>query len=188
MNLCYRQSSAVEVHVVLPYMVVLRSDHELGLHKFFWAFLRARKFSWFLFILRSRWPEMKKINPSCFEFARAKMREKSVVMHYFTKIESCLKKHNLLDKPHLPQRGWECYNLWTQAPLPSPSINSRADHCPPAVTSGKGWTLTLVGCGSVALSFFSHLHQKLMLTLELILLNCFALPGFVVWPRTCELR
>ncbi|KAH3703290.1 hypothetical protein DPMN_078322 [Dreissena polymorpha] len=68
-------------------------------------------------------------------------------MDYFGNLEWCLTKHNLLHKPHLvlnvDEKGITCEHK-------PPSIIAKADHCPLAVTSGKGKTVTFIGCGSAA--------------------------------------
>ncbi|KAH3785108.1 hypothetical protein DPMN_163192 [Dreissena polymorpha] len=86
------------------------------------------------------------------------MTKESIVMDYFGNLESCLTKQNLLDKPHLvfnvDEKGITCEHK-------PQSIIARADHYPPAVTSGKGKTVTLIDCGSA-----SKLYHNILLSLE----------------------
>ncbi|XP_045188135.2 uncharacterized protein LOC123546012 [Mercenaria mercenaria] len=75
------------------------------------------------------------------------MAKESVVNNYFDNLEQCLRKHDLLDKPHLifnvNEKGLTCDHK-------PPPVIARADHYPPAVTSGKIQTVTLIGCGSAS--------------------------------------
>ena len=87
---------------------------------------------------------MKKINHRSSELVRAKMTKESVVMEYFGNMESCLIKHNLIDKPHLVFNVDEKGITYEHKP---PCIISGADPTSHADTSGKGQTVTPIGCG-----------------------------------------
>ena len=67
---------------------------------------------------------------------KAKFTNETVVNEYFKNIEDCLKKYDLLDKPHL------VFIIWThrvyQLIIGPPSVVAGSNQCPPAVTSEKG--------------------------------------------------
>jgi len=94
-----------------------------------------------------RWPELKVLKPKGLEYARAKMASQPIVTSYFANLKSSLQQHDLLDKPHL------IFNLdekgLTTEHKP-PHIVASSHDCPLAVTSGKGQTVTLIGCGSAS--------------------------------------
>ncbi|KAJ8301359.1 hypothetical protein KUTeg_020346 [Tegillarca granosa] len=96
---------------------------------------------------RARWPDIQKFSPRALEYTRAKMIKKIIVMEYFDKFEQSLKRHGLIDKPHLifniDEKGMSVDHK-------PPHVMASAGYCPPAVTSGKGKTVTLLGCGSVS--------------------------------------
>ncbi|XP_045195071.2 uncharacterized protein LOC123550708 [Mercenaria mercenaria] len=90
---------------------------------------------------------MKVVKPRGLEFIRAKMTKESTVMEYFEHLERCISRHDLADKPHL------IFNIDEKG--------LTIDHKPPyvvgsststvqAVTSGKGQTVTMIGCGSAS--------------------------------------
>ena len=97
--------------------------------------------------LRKRWPEIKTFSPRALEHVRAKMTSESTVNKYFEDLERCLKKHDLLDKPHLIYNVDEKGVSINHKP---PNIVAGADVCPQSVTSGKGKTVTILGCGSAS--------------------------------------
>ena len=94
-----------------------------------------------------RWPEMRVIKPRALEHVRAKLAKESVVMPYFDNLEKCLRKHDLLNKPHL------IYNIdekGVSIGLKPPFIVAGSGHPTQAVTSGKGKTVTIIGAGSAS--------------------------------------
>lgn len=95
----------------------------------------------------SRWPEMKVLKPRGLEHVRAKMAKESTVMNYFDQLEKCITKHGLADKPHLIFNVDEKGLSVDHRP---PYIVASADHSAQAVTSGKGKTVTVLGCGSAS--------------------------------------
>ena len=94
-----------------------------------------------------RWPEMRVIKPRALEDERAKLAKESVVMSYFDNLEKCLRKHDLLNKPHL------IYNIdekGVSIEHKPPFIVAGSGHPTQAVTSGKGKTVTIIGAGSAS--------------------------------------
>ncbi|XP_053388230.1 uncharacterized protein LOC128551405 [Mercenaria mercenaria] len=94
-----------------------------------------------------RWPELKVLKPKGLEFSRAKMASKEVVFNYFSNLKSTLEKHNLANKPHLIFNVDEKGISVEHKP---PYIVAGSSYTPSAVTSGKGKTVTILGCGSAA--------------------------------------
>ena len=95
----------------------------------------------------ARWPEMRVIKPRSLEHVRAKMAKESVIMSYFDSLEQCLRKHDLLDKPHL------VYNIdekGVSVEHKPPFIVAASAYQAQAVTSGKGQTVTIIGAGSAS--------------------------------------
>ena len=95
----------------------------------------------------SRWPEIRVLKPRGLEHVRAKMTSEAVVSDYFKNLEDCMTKYDLLDKPHLIFNMDEKGISVNHKP---PCVVASSDHCPPAVTSGKGKNVTLLGCGSAS--------------------------------------
>ena len=114
-----------------------------------------------------RWPELRVLKPRSLENNRAKLTSKATVDKYFENLERCLSKHGLTDKPHLifnlDEKG-----ITTEHKLPY--IVGTPSCCPPAVTSGRGKTITILGCISasgIALPLFfvsSPEHKVLMVS------------------------
>ena len=113
-----------------------------------------------------RWPEIRLTKPRGLEYARAKMASESTVNVYFDNLEKCLRKHDLLDKPHLIYNADEKGVTIDHKP---PHVISSVDFKPQAVTSGKGQTVTIIGCGSASGAsvppFFVFSGQRLNLDL-----------------------
>ncbi|KAH3807312.1 hypothetical protein DPMN_135647 [Dreissena polymorpha] len=93
------------------------------------------------------WPEMLVTKPRALRFVRVKMASETVVMTYFSHLETCLKRNDLLDKPNL------IYNV-DEKGVPilykPPHIVACTNHPAQAVTSGKGHTVTIFGAGSAS--------------------------------------
>ncbi|XP_060556927.1 uncharacterized protein LOC132717474 [Ruditapes philippinarum] len=93
---------------------------------------------------RKRWPEVKVSNPRSIEHVRAKMTSEATVNAYFSNLLTTLTKNDLLDKPH------RIFNVDEKGI----SLNHKPPHIvscstgPPAVTTGKSKTITILGCGS----------------------------------------
>ncbi len=92
-----------------------------------------------------RWPELRVLKPRSLDHARARMASRSLVSEYFTNLEHILQIHNLTDKPHLIFNVDEKGVTIDHKP---PSIVASRSYCPPAVTSGRGQTVTVLGCGN----------------------------------------
>ena len=94
-----------------------------------------------------RWPELRVIKPRSLEQLRAKNTSETTVTEYFDELENVLTKYSLKDKPHLifnvDEKGI------TQDHTP-PSVVAGKDFHPPAVTSGRSSTTTIIGCGSAS--------------------------------------
>ena len=97
--------------------------------------------------LRGRWPEIKKFTPRALEHVRAKMSKESVVAEYFENLQACIEKYDLTDKPHLIFNVDEKGISINHKP---PNVIASVDICPQSVTSGKGKTVTILGCGSAS--------------------------------------
>jgi len=94
-----------------------------------------------------RWPELKVLQPKGLENARAKMASQSIVSSYFANLKSSIQQHDLLNKPHLSFHLDEKGLTTEHKP---PTLVASSHDCPLAVTSGKGPTVTLIGCGSAS--------------------------------------
>ncbi|XP_045197427.2 uncharacterized protein LOC123552106 [Mercenaria mercenaria] len=97
--------------------------------------------------LRERWPEIKRFTLRALEHVTAKMAKESVISEYFENLQTCVNKYDLTDKPHLifnvDEKGVSVNHKL-------PGIVGGVDICPQAVTSGKGNTITILGCGSAS--------------------------------------
>ena len=99
---------------------------------------------WFRTFLK-RWPELRVLKPHSLEHCRAQSASASVVTNYLRELENILNKYQLKDKPHLifnidAKRITRCHT--------PPSVVAGQDIHPPAVTSGRSSTTTIIGCGS----------------------------------------
>ena len=94
-----------------------------------------------------RWPELRVLKPRSLEHIRAKVTSEVVVSNYFKELRETMEKYDLIDKPHLifnvDEKGI------SQDHAPPHVISSTLAH-PPAVTSGKSSTVTILGCGSAS--------------------------------------
>lgn len=94
-----------------------------------------------------RWPELRVLKPRSLEQIRAKMTSETVVSNYFEELEHTIVKYGLTDKPHMifnvDEKGI------SQDHTPPQVISGTLVH-PPAVTSGKSSTVTILGCGSAS--------------------------------------
>ena len=101
---------------------------------------------WFLEFIK-RWPELRVLKPRGLEYTRARMTSRTTVSTYFENLHKCLNEHGLADKPHL------IFNLDEKGVTTEhkpPYVIGSATHCPPAVTSGRGKTVTILGCISAS--------------------------------------
>ncbi|CAC5401666.1 unnamed protein product [Mytilus coruscus] len=99
---------------------------------------------WFYGML-GRWPDLKVVKPRALEVARAKAANKENITKYFNELEKALLKYDLMDKPHL------IYNVDEKGVTinHNPSKGgSGVETSPQEVTSGKGDTVTILGCGN----------------------------------------
>lgn len=94
-----------------------------------------------------RWPELRVQKPRSLEQIRAKMTSEAVVTKYFKELGETMVKYDLSGKPHMifnvDEKGV------SQDHTPPHVISSSSIH-PPAVTSGKSSTITILGCGSAS--------------------------------------
>ncbi|XP_053402820.1 uncharacterized protein LOC128558058 [Mercenaria mercenaria] len=92
---------------------------------------------------RKRWPEVKVSNPRVLNIVRAKMTSETTVNAYFSNLTDTLIKYDLLDKPHrifnVDEKGF--------SPNHKPPYIVSYSSGPPAVTTGKSKTITILGCG-----------------------------------------
>ena len=103
-------------------------------------------FKWIYGFLK-RWPDLRVLKPRGLEYARAKMASETAVSNYFDNLQQCLDEHGLTDKPHL------IFNLDEKGITTEhkpPCVIGSATHCPPAVTSDCGKTVTILGCISAS--------------------------------------
>ena len=98
-----------------------------------------------------RWPELRVLKPRSLEHLRAKAANPENVQKYFKELNDIMIKYNLLDKPHLIINVDEKGISQNHAP---PQIVAGRDVHPPAVTSGKSSTTTIIGCG------FPNIYNK----------------------------
>ncbi|MES9880618.1 MAG: hypothetical protein ABW185_07025 [Sedimenticola sp.] len=94
-----------------------------------------------------RWPELKVLRPRSLELARAKSASEPIVERYFEELSKIISKYDLQDKPQL------IFNIDEKGVSPNhtpPSIIGVKGQQPPAVTTGKSQTTTIIGCGSAA--------------------------------------
>lgn len=74
------------------------------------------------------------------------MASKAVVTSYFEGLKQTLQEHSLSEDQvwlvNVDEKG-------ISIDYKSPYIVSGSDHCPLAITSGKGKTVTILGCGSM---------------------------------------
>ncbi|XP_052261011.1 uncharacterized protein LOC127865157 [Dreissena polymorpha] len=94
-----------------------------------------------------RWPELKVLKPRAIDHARAKMASRETISNFYHNLKETLTKYEMTDKPHLiyniDEKGVTVYHK-------PPFIVAGADYCPSSVTSGKGQTITIIGCGNAA--------------------------------------
>ena len=97
---------------------------------------------------RVRWPEIKKSSPQeLWSMFVQKMAKESVVAEYFENLQACIEKYALTDKPHLIFNVDEKGISINHKP---PNVIASVGICPQSVTSGKGKTVTILGCGSAS--------------------------------------
>lgn len=101
---------------------------------------------WFRGFLK-RWPELKVQKPRSLEQSRAKCTSKAKVTEYMDNLKTVLEENNLTDKPHLIFNVDEKGITIDHKP---PHVVSSSQTRPSAVTSGKGQTVTIIGCGSAS--------------------------------------
>ncbi|CAC5388549.1 unnamed protein product [Mytilus coruscus] len=100
--------------------------------------------TWFYGML-GRWPDLKVVKPRALEVARAKAANKENITKYFNELEKSLLKYDLMDKPHL------IYNVDEKGVTinRNPSkVVSGVETSSQEVTSGKGDTVPILGCGN----------------------------------------
>ena len=106
---------------------------------------RGLSMNWFYSFL-GRWSELKVVKPRSLEVARAKAANVENVSKYFQELEKkTLDKYQLKDKPHLLYNVDEKGLTINHRPL---NIVAGIETKPQEVTSGKGHTITLLGCGN----------------------------------------
>ncbi|CAC5373548.1 unnamed protein product [Mytilus coruscus] len=100
--------------------------------------------TWFYGML-GRWPDLKAVKPRALEVVRVKAANKENITKYFNELEKVLLKYDLMDKPHL------IYNIDEKGVTinhnPS-TVVSGVETSAQEVTTGKGDTVTILGCGN----------------------------------------
>ena len=94
--------------------------------------------------LKSRWPELKMINPRALSKERAQSTTQQVVNQYFENLQQVLIKNNLTEKPHL------IYNFdekGIQTEHRPPKVLAGSDSVP-GITSARSAITTVLACGN----------------------------------------
>ena len=100
--------------------------------------------NWFYGFL-GRWPDLRVVKPRALEVSRAKAANPENIKQYFTELEKALKKYDLMDQPQLIYNMDEKGLTINHTP---PRVVAGVEVSPQEVTSGKGQTITLLGCGN----------------------------------------
>ena len=100
--------------------------------------------NWFYGFM-GRWPDLHTVKPRSLEVARAKAANEANVRKYFTELEKALDKYDLRDQPHLIYNVDEKGLTINHKP---PNVVAGTETVAQEVTSGKGETITLIGCGN----------------------------------------
>jgi hypothetical protein len=101
---------------------------------------------WFRGFIK-RWPKLRVLKSQGLEIARAKGASVANIDKYFKELDNVLTKYGLKDKPHL------IFNVDEKGITPDhspPYVVADSSTKPPAVTTGKSQTITLLGCGSAS--------------------------------------
>ena len=95
-----------------------------------------------------RWPELRVRKPRSLELARAKATSEEAVTAYFNELDKILTKYDLKNFPesiyNIDEKGLKL----NYSPPKIVTGNGSNDAPPPAVTPGKGETVTVIGCGN----------------------------------------
>ena len=95
-----------------------------------------------------RWPDLKVRKPRSLELARAKATSEEAVSSYFNELDNILTKYDLKKSP---ERIYNIDEKGLKLNYTPPKIvagTDSGDAPPPAVTPGKGETVTVIGCGN----------------------------------------
>ena len=95
-----------------------------------------------------RWPDLKVRKPRSLELARAKTTSEEAVSSYFKELDNILTKYDLKKSP---ERIYNIDEKGLKLNYTPPKIvagTDSGDAPPPAVTPGKGETVTVIGCGN----------------------------------------
>ena len=101
---------------------------------------------WFYNFMK-RWPELKLCKPRSLELQRAKATSEDCVSSYFEELQKILIRYDLLDSPERIYNVDEKGLRQNHSP-PSIVSSSEAANTTSAVVSGKGSTVTVIGCGN----------------------------------------
>ena len=101
---------------------------------------------WFRQFMK-RWPDLSVVRSRALEAVRARAASMENVNAYFQELDSILTKYNLKERPHLIYNVDEKGITLNHTP---PHVVAEINSCPPAVTSGKSSTITILGCGSAS--------------------------------------
>lgn len=105
---------------------------------------KALSTRWFYGFMR-RWPELKVVKPRSLELMRAKAATQDVVDSYYKELDSILKKYDLIEHP---ERIYNIDETGFQNVHSPPKVVAGHKGKPPAVTSPRGATTTVISCGS----------------------------------------
>jgi hypothetical protein len=92
-----------------------------------------------------RWPDLKVKKPRSLELCRAKATSEGAVSSYFAELKTIVEKY---DFENAPERIYNIDEKGLKQNHTPPCIVGPAGTAPPAITSGKGSTVTVIGCGN----------------------------------------
>ena len=92
-----------------------------------------------------RWPELKVKKPRGLELQRAKATTEGAVTSYFDELSKILTKYDLKNSP---ERIYNIDEKGLKQNHSPPYVVAADGNAPPAITSGKGSTVTVIGCGN----------------------------------------
>ncbi|CAC5397519.1 unnamed protein product [Mytilus coruscus] len=99
---------------------------------------------WF-YSFMGRWPELKIWRPKTISELRAKATSRASIYRYFDELNRIMEKYQLKDKPQ------SIYNVDEKGLQPNykpPTVVASAEYVPSTLSSEKGQTTTVMGCGN----------------------------------------
>ena len=127
----YSRLEVVDIGSTYAVSLGKREDHPLSL-------------MWFHNFMK-HWPELKVKKPRGLEVQRAKATTEGAVTSYFDELSKILTKYDLKNSP---ERIYNIDEKGLKLNHSPPYVVAADGNAPPAVTSGKGSTVTVIGCGN----------------------------------------